>query len=155
MDGATGVWLLETEEIPQQPTFLEEVMPTKNPYGWPNILLLVLIGLISAYDTLLMVIYDLESIQELNPIALWILRSGGILLFVSIKSILTVLVLWVCTVLLKTKRRYIVAIIAIFQVCLFYYLTFTDKNHICAIHCEVNPISDLFRFVFDYFSKFL
>ncbi len=87
---------------------------------------ILLIGLISVYDTALIVVYgNLINELERNPVGNWLLDVGGIPLFALVKSILTLVVVSLCILLVKTKYRVTILGVFFFQLCLFFYLTFS------------------------------
>lgn len=87
--------------------------------------LILIIGLISVYDTALIVIYG-DSIYRLeqNPVGNWLMYRGGIPLFAATKAILTICVVTCCMLLVKTKYRVTIFGVLLFQVLLFLWLTF-------------------------------
>lgn len=91
---------------------------------------ILVIAAVCVYDIHLTVMYS-ESIQylEKNPICLYIIKNFGIHTFVLIKSFCMFLCCAICLLISGTKYKISVYFLAIFQVFLFFYLTFfTDKN---------------------------
>jgi len=119
---------------------------------WPHLLLLFFIGLVSAYDSVLMVVYD-GQVSEQNPVGEWLLSMGGTSLLVTLKATLTLIVIFCCVGLLKTKYRYIIAWLALFQFILFYYLTFTSPKCYMDYSTYCSPMGDFFSFYFNFFAK--
>lgn len=88
-------------------------------------LLVLLSGLISVYDNVMNVIfYDQLPRTEQNPIASWIIKEGGVASLVQIKSVTTILAVAIMLVLIKTKYRIVILPVFLFQIGLFFYLTF-------------------------------
>ncbi len=103
-------------------------MSVLRPNWFP--LLCVLIGLVSLYDTFLIVKFS-WSIRQLeeNPLGRWLIdiANGDVGGFVRVKLAGTVIVLSVLTMLQKLKSRKafpVTSSIAAYQTGLFTYLTF-------------------------------
>lgn len=107
--------------------------------------LILIIGLISVYDTALIVIYG-DSIYRLeqNPVGNWLMYRGGIPLFAATKAILTICVVTCCMLLVKTKYRVTIFGVLLFQVLLFLWLTFGGDRPFEG----PNPVADVMRFYF-------
>jgi len=108
--------------------------------------LIFLIGLISVYDTVLIVLYgDAIFRLEQNPLGKWLLNHGGVPTFALAKSILTLCVVICCILLVKTKYRVTILGVLSFQCLLFLYLTFyTDSG---GLHGP-NPLLEVIQFYF-------
>jgi len=88
-------------------------------------LLVLLSGLISVYDNVMNVIfYDQLPRTEQNPIASWIIKEGGVASLVQIKSVTTILAVAIMLALIKTKYKIVILPVFLFQIGLFFYLTF-------------------------------
>ncbi|MQF98049.1 MAG: hypothetical protein FI729_00745 [SAR202 cluster bacterium] len=82
-------------------------------------------GLISVYDNVMNVIFfKTLKMDEKNPVASWIIETKGVSGLVEIKAVTTVLAVAIMLALLKTRYKLIVWPVFVFQLCLFYYLTF-------------------------------
>ena len=88
--------------------------------------LVFLSGLISVYDNVMNVIFyeDLPRTEQ-NPIASWIIaNAGGVAGLVQTKAVTTIMAVGVMLGLIKTKYRVVILPVFLFQLYLFYYLTF-------------------------------
>ena len=88
--------------------------------------LVFLSGMISVYDNVMNVVFyeDLPRTEQ-NPLASWIIRNvGGVAGLVQVKAITTMMAVIVMLGLIKTKYRVVILPVFLFQLCLFYYLTF-------------------------------
>lgn len=88
--------------------------------------LVFLSGLISVYDNVMNVVFyeDLPRTEQ-NPQASWIIENlGGVAGLVQVKAITTIMAVVVMLGLIKTKYRVVIFPVFLFQLCLFYYLTF-------------------------------
>jgi hypothetical protein len=105
--------------------------------------LILIIGLISVYDTALIVIYG-DSIYSLekNPVGNWLMTQGGVPLFATMKAILTICVVSCCILLVKTKYRVTIFGVLLFQVLLFLWLTFGGHSPFDG----PNPLLDVIQF---------
>lgn len=82
-------------------------------------------GLISVYDNVMNVIFfKTLKMDEKNPVASWIIETKGVSGLVEIKAVTTVLAVAIMLALLKTRYKLIIWPVFVFQLCLFYYLTF-------------------------------
>lgn len=108
--------------------------------------LIFLIGLISVYDTALIVVYR-NTINEMerNPVGDWLLNQGGVPLFAFVKSILTLCVVLCCILLVKTKYRVTIFGVLLFQCLLFLYLTFYTRT---GGFEGPNPLQEVIQFYF-------
>ena len=84
-----------------------------------------LAGLISVYDNVMNVIF-FETLKkdELNPVASWIIETKGVSGLVEIKAVTTIVAVVTMLLLLKTRYKFIIWPVLVFQLGLFYYLTF-------------------------------
>tara|TARA_Y100001938_G_scaffold82736_1_gene113851 strand:- start:66 stop:476 length:411 start_codon:yes stop_codon:yes gene_type:complete len=88
-------------------------------------LLVFTAGLISVYDNVMNVIFfDSLPMDERNPFASWLISRVGVAGLVEIKAITTILAVFTMLCLLKTKYRIVILPVCLFQLGLFYYLTF-------------------------------
>jgi len=84
-----------------------------------------IIGLVSVFDTYLLIIYSpyLKQLEQ-NPLGQYLLDVGGLTLFVEVKALATLLVVGFSFYLIKTKWRWAIYGVLIFQISLFVYLNF-------------------------------
>tara|TARA_R100000008_G_C3583235_1_gene170131 strand:- start:2091 stop:2492 length:402 start_codon:yes stop_codon:yes gene_type:complete len=87
--------------------------------------LVFLSGLISVYDNVMNVVFyeDLPRTEQ-NPVASWIISKAGVAGLVQTKAITTMIAVVVMLSLIKTKYRVVILPVFLFQLCLFFYLTF-------------------------------
>jgi hypothetical protein len=106
---------------------------------------ILVIGLISAFDNHLSLVYaeDLLRGAELNPIGVWLIKQGGISLFITVKACTTLLVVTICFFLMKTKYKIAIFYLFSFQVMLFFFLNFAACES--PIHCPTP-----FEVLYDY-----
>jgi hypothetical protein len=84
-----------------------------------------IIGLVSVFDTYLLIIYSPYLRQfEQNPLGQYLLDVGGLTLFVEAKALATLLVVGLSFYLLKTRWRWAIYGVLVFQISLFVYLNF-------------------------------
>ncbi len=87
--------------------------------------LVFLAGFISVYDNVMNVIFFNSLPQdERNPFGSWIIEKFGVEGLVEIKSVTTILAVALMLILLKTKYKIVILPVCLFQIALFYYLTF-------------------------------
>lgn len=87
--------------------------------------LVFLSGIISAYDNVMNVVfYDELPTTEQNPYASWIIRKAGVSGLVQIKAIGTVIAVALMLWLIKTKYRFVIIPVFLFQLGLFLYISF-------------------------------
>jgi len=80
---------------------------------------------ISVYDNILNVIYtDGLLTREKNPVGTWLIETGGVSLFVTIKAITTIIAALLAIRIVYSKYRIALVVVLIFQVFLFIYLSF-------------------------------
>ena len=93
--------------------------------------LVLVIGIISAYDNVISIACS-ETIgnTEQNPICKSIIKHGGIEALVTSKSITTILATIILTGLVYTKYRCSIIFVFLFQLWLFWYLSFAGGGHI-------------------------
>jgi hypothetical protein len=89
------------------------------------------IGIISAYDNVISIACS-ETIgnTEQNPICKSIINYGGVEALVTAKSITTILATIILTGLVYTKYRCSIIFVFLFQLWLFWYLSFAGGGHI-------------------------
>jgi hypothetical protein len=110
---------------------------------------ILIIGLVSVFDTYLSVIYSPHLRQlEQNPLGQYLLDTGGLTLFVEVKSVCTLIVVSLSFWLMKTKYKLAIVGVLIFQILLFLYLNFYtydgfifDTNH--------SPLLDVLDYYFN------
>lgn len=92
----------------------------------PFLLMSLIIGVISAYDNTLNFIFMQTLPQdEQNPFASWIIQNHGVEGLIHLKAATTMLaVLIMCGLSFIKKYRLALIPVLIFQLSLFYYLTF-------------------------------
>jgi hypothetical protein len=104
-----------------------------------------LIGLISVYDTALIVIYGDEIYSsETNPVGNWLMGVGGIPLFTLTKAVLTICAVSLCMLVARTKYRVAILVVLSFQLLLFWWLTFSTVAGGGSDY--PNPLTDVVRF---------
>lgn len=110
------------------------------------LLFVFIIGFVSAYDTALIYIYseDIEHLEQ-NPLGNWLLSQGGISLFIDVKSLCTLVAIIFGICLIKNKYRIALIPVLLFQLGLFYYLTFYDPISPSKFH-HVSPFGDFIKF---------
>lgn len=109
----------------------------------------LLIGLVSVYDTYLTIIYSSSlSYLEQNPVCQYILSVGGLELFVQLKSLLTIIVALICYLLISTKYKIVIPAILSFQIFLFIYLNFYTYREGFVFNLRGSPIMDLYHYYF-------
>jgi hypothetical protein len=92
-------------------------------------LLVFLSGMISAYDNVMNVVfYDELPTTEQNPYASWIISKTGVSGLVQIKAIGTLIAVALMLWLIKTKYRFVIIPVFLFQLGLFLYITFYTPN---------------------------
>lgn len=93
--------------------------------------LVLVIGIISAYDNVISIACS-ETIgnTEQNPICKSIIKHGGVEALVTAKSITTILATIILTGLVYTKYRCSIIFVFLFQLWLFWYLSFAGGGHI-------------------------
>jgi len=108
--------------------------------------MILLIGLVSAYDTALTAVYS-ETIWEMeqNPVGKWLLSQGGVPLFIEIKAFMTLCVVVFCMFLTRTKYKVTIIGVCLFQLWLFYWLTFSGRKLAGQEHV-VNPLIAVVHF---------
>lgn len=100
---------------------------TKNKLVY--LLCIFVIGFVAVFDVYASVMYPgFICNNEQNPIAFNLIRGFGLYNFILIKSVFTFVVLILCWLLIRTKYRSAIVVVAIFQVCLFLYLNFYSKS---------------------------
>ena len=89
------------------------------------------IGIISAYDNVISIACS-ETIgnTEQNPICKSIIKHGGVEALVTAKSITTFVATIILTGLVYTKYRCSIIFVFLFQLWLFWYLSFAGGGHI-------------------------
>lgn len=108
---------------------------------------LFVIGFVSAYDTALIYIYSEDIVDlEQNPIGSWLLAKGGVSLFVDVKSVCTLLAIVVGLCVVKNKYRVALIPVLLFQIALFYYLTFYESMNVYGLPLKTNPFLDFLKF---------
>ena len=89
------------------------------------------IGIISAYDNVISIACSGSIIDtEQNPICKLIIKSGGVETLVTAKSITTILATVILTGLVYTKYRCSIIFVFLFQLWLFWYLSFAGGGDI-------------------------
>ena len=82
-------------------------------------------GLISAYDNVLNVVFFTSlPVDERNPFASRIIQEYGVAGLVEIKSVGTILAVMLMLAMIKTKYKFVIYPVFLFQFALFYFLTF-------------------------------
>ena len=122
-----------------------------------------IIGLISAYDNTLTLIFgSCIKKYEQNPVGLWLieLSDGNQYLFIFIKAITTIIVVIICFFLLYSKYRICISFVLIFQLTLFIYLTlkphsfdYKDPSREFQIISDESPVKHVYKFYTDPNSK--
>ena len=89
------------------------------------------IGIISAYDNVISIACS-ETIAdtEQNPICKSIIKHGGLEALITVKSTTTIIVSMILTGLVYTKYRCSIIFVFLFQLWLFWYLSFSGGGHI-------------------------
>ena len=89
------------------------------------------VGIISAYDNVISIACS-ETIgnTEQNPICKSIIKHGGVEALVTAKSITTIVATIILTGLVYTKYRCSIIFVFLFQLWLFWYLSFAGGGHI-------------------------
>ena len=89
------------------------------------------IGIISAYDNVISIACS-ETIgnTEQNPICKSIIKHGGVEALVTAKSITTIVATIILTGLVYTKYRCSIVFVFLFQLWLFWYLSFAGGGDI-------------------------
>lgn len=89
------------------------------------------IGIISVYDNVISIACSGSLIEtEQNPICKSIIKHGGIETLVAAKSITTILTTIILTGLVYTKYRCSIIFVFLFQLWLFWYLSFAGGGDI-------------------------
>jgi len=104
-------------------------------------------GMISVYDNVMNVVFfnDLPRTEQ-NPMASWIIDSGGVSLLVQVKAVTTILAVIVMLGLIKTKYRVVILPVFLFQLGLFCYLTvYVDSGDVFS-RDVISPIQIFFEF---------
>ena len=87
-------------------------------------------GLISVYDNVMNVVfYDSLPADELNPVASLIIDEFSVAGLVVAKAIGTILAVALMMTLIKTKYKYVIYPVFVFQASLFYFLTFHTGSY--------------------------
>lgn len=109
----------------------------------------LIIGLVSVYDVYMTILYPFDvSTQEQNPVAMTLIKSYGVYGFVSIKSSATVIAVAICLYLINTKYRIAIIPIFLFQIALFFYLTFyLSNNEKIDAGDTTSPIEDIIDYI--------
>jgi hypothetical protein len=82
---------------------------------------------------------------EQNPIGKQLLKIGGLVLFIEVKAVCTVLSVLISFLLVKTKYRLAIIPVLLFQVGLFFYLNFyTYEGFMFSLNGS--PISDMWNY---------
>ena len=103
----------------------------------------LIIGAISIYDNYMTVIYSRSlRTMEQNPIGYWIMGVGGLYSFVAIKSLTTMIAVFICIELAYTKYRMAIPYVLLSQILLFCHLNFSGAS----VHDVNTPITDAIRF---------
>lgn len=107
---------------------------------------ILIIGLVSVYDTYISIIYSQYlGMLEQNPIGKQLLKIGGLVLFIEVKAVCTVLSVLISFLLVKTKYRLAIIPVLLFQVGLFFYLNFyTYEGFMFSLNGS--PISDMWNY---------
>lgn len=126
------------------------------------LLFIFIIGLVSVFDVYVSAMYPSHIyFNEQNFMALYLIKKYSLYHFILLKSVFTFIVLVICYSLMKTKYKYIITYICMFQVCLFLYLNFY-KIHSYSDVLEKAPVKKLIEDKFilkwnedegDYFLK--
>ena len=89
------------------------------------------IGIISAYDNVISIACS-ETIgnTEQNPICKSIIKHGGLEALITVKSTTTIIVSMILTGLVYTKYRCSIIFVFLFQLWLFWYLSFAGGGDI-------------------------
>jgi|GEM_PF-3039555 hypothetical protein len=100
----------------------------KGSFAWSNLFLLALVFvscLISAYDNVMsLVFWETLPENEENPLASLIIDYGGIETLVYSKAVGTLIACLAMIRLVYTRYRLAIVPIFLFQLCLFYYISF-------------------------------
>lgn len=95
----------------------------------PYFIMIFIIGVISAYDNTLSYLYsDVLKDTEQNPIGKLIINNYGVSSFITIKMITTLMCVVIMFGLMKTKYNTSIKYVFLFQLLLFYYITFTTPS---------------------------
>jgi hypothetical protein len=98
---------------------------TKLPSHLKYLVMILAIGMISAYDSWLTYIYSNDMIRiERNPLSRVIMQTTSVETFIAFKMFNTLFVCFVLFYLIKTKFKLVIAGVFLFQLWLFYYLNF-------------------------------
>lgn len=112
---------------------------TKPTSNLKYFMMILMVGVISAYDNWLTHIYSKSIIaDERNPLSKFVMEKTGVDTFICIKMFGTLFVCSVLFYLIKTKFRSVVTGVLFFQLWLFYYLNF-HTGDVCDIF---DPFSD-------------
>ena len=88
------------------------------------------IGIISAYDNVISLACSSSIVEtEQNPICKSIIKHGGVETLVTIKSITTILATLILTGLVYTKYRCSIIFVFLFQLWLFWYLSYAGGGN--------------------------
>lgn len=111
------------------------------------LVVILLIGLISVYDNTLTLLYgDQIHETERNPVGNWLLGIGDVPLFILTKSVLTICAIFICILVARTKYRVALFGVLFFQVCLFWWLTFSGEGGGPDDQYSPFIFADVFRF---------
>jgi hypothetical protein len=108
-----------------------------------------MIGLVSVYDVYMTVLYPYDvSTQEQNPVAMKLIKNFGVYGFVSIKSTSTIIAVAICLHLINTKYKVAIIPVFLFQLILFFYLTFyLSNNEKIDAGDTTSPLYDIIEYI--------
>lgn len=106
-----------------------------------------IIAIVCVYDIHLTVFFS-ESLNNLeqNPVCVYIIKNFGVHTFVLIKSFCMFLCCAICLLISGTKYRIAVYGLAVFQIFLFLYLTFSTGSNVKSLSIDeenTNPLIHL------------